>query len=141
MRWPGGPGGQEGIQGIPWGYRVGLMSLLMIHKVYMPVYIVFQIFLAHGRDGRDQPKVVQEVLADLKIISYHHHPFSFDCVHYQVHQNFSCMGQPMQCQSLESPILDPFWANFPVAFSVKFKSLIKLSKGCFGQLIHRGGGC
>ena len=38
------------------------------------MYIVIQIFLAHGRDGRDgtgrdgtdQPKVVQEVLADLK---------------------------------------------------------------------------
>ena len=35
----GGPmGGQEGIQGIPWGHRVGLMSLFMIHKAYMPVY-------------------------------------------------------------------------------------------------------
>ena len=34
----GVPGGQEGIQGIPWGHRVGLMSLLMIHKAYMPVY-------------------------------------------------------------------------------------------------------
>ena len=43
------------------------MSLLMMHKAYMPVYIVIQIFLAHGMDGRDQPKVVQEVLADLKI--------------------------------------------------------------------------
>ena len=31
-------GGQEGIQGIPGGHRVGLMSLLMIHKAYMPVY-------------------------------------------------------------------------------------------------------
>ena len=38
----------------------------MIHEACMPVYIVIQIFLAHGRDGRDQPKVVQEVLADLK---------------------------------------------------------------------------
>ena len=27
---------------------------------------MIQIFLADGRDGRDQPKVVQEVLADLK---------------------------------------------------------------------------
>ena len=33
----GGPKGQEGIQGIPWGHRVGLMSLLIIHKAYMPV--------------------------------------------------------------------------------------------------------
>ena len=32
------PGGREGIQGIPWGHRVGLMSLLMIHKAYMSVY-------------------------------------------------------------------------------------------------------
>ena len=31
-------GGQEGIQGIPWGQRVGLMSIFMIHKAYMPVY-------------------------------------------------------------------------------------------------------
>ena len=23
---------------VPWGHRVGLMSLLMIHKAYMPVY-------------------------------------------------------------------------------------------------------
>ena len=34
----GVPGGQEGIQGIPLGHRVGLMSLFMIHKAYMPVY-------------------------------------------------------------------------------------------------------
>ena len=34
----GVPGGQEGIQGIPWGHRVGLMSLFMIHKACMPVY-------------------------------------------------------------------------------------------------------
>ena len=34
----GVPGGQEGIQGMPWGHRVGLMSLYMIHKAYMPVY-------------------------------------------------------------------------------------------------------
>ena len=34
----GVPGGREGIQGIPWGHRVGLMSLFMIHKAYMPVY-------------------------------------------------------------------------------------------------------
>ena len=39
---PGGPkgvpGGREGIQGIPLGHRVGLMSLFMINKAYMPVY-------------------------------------------------------------------------------------------------------
>ena len=35
---PGVTGGQEGIQGIPWGHRVGLVSLFMIHKAYMPVY-------------------------------------------------------------------------------------------------------
>ena len=34
----GVPGGQEGIQGIPWDHRVGLMSLFMIHKAYLPVY-------------------------------------------------------------------------------------------------------
>ena len=37
-RGAGGPWGQEGIQGIPWGLRLGLMSLFMIHKAYMPVY-------------------------------------------------------------------------------------------------------
>ena len=37
----------------------------MIHKACMPVYIVIQIFLAHGRTDI-QPGVVQEVLADLK---------------------------------------------------------------------------
>ena len=39
----------------------------MIHEAYMPVYMGSR-FLARtdGRDGRDQPKVVQEVLADLK---------------------------------------------------------------------------
>ena len=43
------------------------MSLSMIHKAYMGVY-KWSRFLARtdGRDGRDQPKVVQEVLADLK---------------------------------------------------------------------------
>ena len=66
---PGGLRGQEGIQGIPWGQRVGLMSLLMIHKAYMPVYKGSRFFLRDGRDGRtDQLKVVQEVLADLKMI-------------------------------------------------------------------------
>ena len=61
------PGGQEGIQGIPWGHRVGLMSLLMIHKAYMPVYSDPDFSCTRdGTDGTNQPKVVQEVLADLK---------------------------------------------------------------------------
>ena len=34
----GVPGGEEGIQGIPWGHRVGSMSIFMIHKAYVPVY-------------------------------------------------------------------------------------------------------
>ena len=41
----GSIGGARGFQraeraskGIPWGHRVGLMSLFMIHKAYMPVY-------------------------------------------------------------------------------------------------------
>ena len=62
-------GGQEGIQGIPWSHRVGLMSLFMNHKAYMPVYISDPDFYCgtDGRtDGTDQPKVAQEVLADLK---------------------------------------------------------------------------
>ena len=64
----GVPGGQEGIQGMPWGHRVGLMSLYMIHKAYMPVYKRSRVLArTDGRDGRDQPKVVQEVLADLKM--------------------------------------------------------------------------
>ena len=41
----------------------------MIHKACMPVYIVIQIFLAHGRTDI-QPGVVQEVLADLKSLSF-----------------------------------------------------------------------
>ena len=51
----GVPGGQEGIQGIPWGHRVGLMSLLMIHKAYMPVYKWSRFFLRDGRDGTNEP--------------------------------------------------------------------------------------
>ena len=43
------------------------MSLFMIHKACIQV---IQIFIAHRKDGRtdgwDQPKVIQEVLADLK---------------------------------------------------------------------------
>ena len=38
----------------------------MIHKACMPVYIVIQIFLAHGWTDI-QPEVIQEVLADLKM--------------------------------------------------------------------------
>ena len=49
----GVPGGQEGIQGIPWGHRVGLMSLLMIHKAYMPVYS--DPDFSCGTDGTDGP--------------------------------------------------------------------------------------
>ena len=45
-------GGHEGIQGIPWGHRVSLMSLFMIHKAYMPVYKCSRFFLRTGRDGR-----------------------------------------------------------------------------------------
>ena len=44
-------GGREGIQGIPWGHRVGLMSLFMIHKAYMPVYS--DPDFSCGRTGRD----------------------------------------------------------------------------------------
>ena len=33
-----GAEGDEGDEGIPWGHRVGLISLFMIHKAYMPVY-------------------------------------------------------------------------------------------------------
>ena len=52
---------------VPWGHRVGLMSLLMIHKAYMPVYS--DPDFSCGTNGRtDQPKVVQEVLADLKTL-------------------------------------------------------------------------
>ena len=63
----GVPGGQEGIQGILWGHRVGLMSLLMIHKAYMPVYSDPDFSCGRTDERTDQPKVVQEVLADLKI--------------------------------------------------------------------------
>ena len=45
------------------------MSLLMIHKAYMPVYSDPDFSCGtDGRDGTDQPKVVQEVLADLKTL-------------------------------------------------------------------------
>ena len=54
------PGDQEGIQGIPWGHRVGLMSLFMIHKAYM------HICWTDGTGRTDQPKVVEEGFADLK---------------------------------------------------------------------------
>ena len=48
----GVPGGQEGIQGIPWDHRVGLMSLFMIHKAHMPVYSDPDFSL--GTDGTDE---------------------------------------------------------------------------------------
>ena len=62
----GVPGGREGIQGIPWGHRVGLMSLFMIHKGIYACIQVIQIFIADGTERTNQSKVVQEVLADLK---------------------------------------------------------------------------
>ena len=62
-------GGREGIQGIPWGHRNGLMRLLMIHKAYICLYISDADFYC-GTDEQDErtnrPKVVQEVLGDLK---------------------------------------------------------------------------
>ena len=63
---PGGPRGSEGVstQGIPWCHLIGLMSLLMIHRAYMPVYISDPDFSC-GRAG--QPELAQEVLADLKM--------------------------------------------------------------------------
>ena len=65
--------------GIPWGHRVGLMSLLMIHKAYMPVYSDPDFSCGtDGTDGTgrtDQPKVVQEVLADLKMKGVTSHRF------------------------------------------------------------------
>ena len=42
---------------------VGLMSLLMIHEAYMPVYMGFRFSL---RTRAGPPEVVQEALADLK---------------------------------------------------------------------------
>ena len=63
----GGPRGSRGHSGDPMGHRVGLMSLLMIHKAYTPVYSDPDFsWGTDGRDRTDQPKVVQEVLADLK---------------------------------------------------------------------------
>ena len=38
----GTPTGSQGVKGeayrVPWGYRVGMMSLLMINKAYLPEY-------------------------------------------------------------------------------------------------------
>ena len=45
--------GGGGWEGIPWRYRVGLMSLLMIHKAYMPVYS--DPDFSCGTDGTDGP--------------------------------------------------------------------------------------
>ena len=47
-------------------YRVGLMSLLMIHEAYMPVYMGSRFLARDGRDGTGRTEVVQEALADLK---------------------------------------------------------------------------
>ena len=66
---PGIPGGQEGIQGIPRGHRVGLMSIFMIYKAYVPVY-KYSRFLEHTDGRTNQPKVVQEALADLKTSAF-----------------------------------------------------------------------
>ena len=53
------PYGVKGnVWGMPWGHHVGLMSLLIIHEAYMPIY--------KGCGGAGQPEVVQEVLAELK---------------------------------------------------------------------------
>ena len=41
----GSQGVKGGIEGIPWGHQVGLMSLLMIHEAYMPVYKCSRFFL------------------------------------------------------------------------------------------------
>ena len=48
------------------GHRVGLLSLLMIHKAYLPSYKGSRFFSAGGRTS--PPEVVQEeeALADLK---------------------------------------------------------------------------
>ena len=52
------------------------MSLLMIHKAYMPVYSDPDFSCdTDGTDGRNQPKVVQEVLADLKMKGVTSHRF------------------------------------------------------------------
>ena len=40
---------------VPWGHRVGLMSLLMIHKAYMPVYSDPDFSCGTGRDGTNEP--------------------------------------------------------------------------------------
>ena len=46
-----GDEGDGGDEGIPWGHRVGLMSLFMIHKAYMPVYKWSRFLVHSGRDG------------------------------------------------------------------------------------------
>ena len=57
----------QGQIGIPFGHRVGLMRLLMIHEACMPVYRWSRFFLrARVRTG--QSELVQEVLADLKTV-------------------------------------------------------------------------
>ena len=57
------PYGVKGnVWGMPWGHHVGLMSLLIIHEAYMPIYKGSGFYC--GRVG--QPEVIQEVLAKLK---------------------------------------------------------------------------
>ena len=41
----GSQGVKGGIKGIPWGPQVGLISLLMIHDAYVPVYKLSRFFL------------------------------------------------------------------------------------------------
>ena len=44
----GSQGVKGDVWGIPWGHRVGLMSLLIIHEAYMPIACLqgIQIFIA-----------------------------------------------------------------------------------------------
>ena len=57
------PGGQEGIQGIPWDHKVGLMSLFMIQR-HIGLYISDPDFSCG--QVRQPPELVQEVLPELK---------------------------------------------------------------------------
>ena len=95
------PGGQEGIQGIPWGHRVGLMSLLMIYKAYMPVYSDPDFSCGTDGTGRtNQPKVVQEVLADLKMKE--NRP---GCSHLWPHKTVELLFAGRQTRSLPPALL------------------------------------
>ena len=48
------------------GHQVGLMSLLMIHEAYMPVFKVIHIFLT-DKCTYGRTEVLHEAPADLKI--------------------------------------------------------------------------